>query len=83
MVKDANGVFETQRVFILGYVGNSTGGPEIPGGGVTSRQPLTSGTGRAIFHDVNTEGGMSGSPVLTANGEVVGIHIGLPGQMEF
>jgi len=77
LARDATRVVEIDRVFILGYLGNGTGGPEIPSGGVTSRQPLTAGSGTAIFHDVNTVGGMSGSPVLTENGEVVGVHIGL------
>lgn len=71
LANDANGVPAQSRIFILGYPSGGLGtSPEIPGGNVTSRQP-------SIFHNVQTREGMSGSPVLTENGEVVGIHIGV------
>lgn len=81
--RDTTGVLETNSVFILGYPANESGGPQIPGGNVTSREPLTTGSGTAIVHNVDTLGGMSGSPVLTANGEFVGVHIGLRDQRSF
>ncbi|NJL91447.1 MAG: hypothetical protein HC916_17925 [Coleofasciculaceae cyanobacterium SM2_1_6] len=80
--RNAETVVVTNQVFVLGYSeGSDT--PQIPGGGVTSRDRPTSGSGTGIFYSVNTAGGMSGSPVLTDRGQVVGIHIGLPTANNF
>jgi len=81
--RNATGVVETNRVFVLGYPGSGSGSPEIPGGGITSRRPSSIGSGLGIFHDVKTEAGMSGSPILTNNGEVIGVHIGLRDRNSF
>lgn len=63
------------RIFVLGYPATGGREPEILGGNISSRQPSQSG-GISIFHTAPTVGGMSGSPVLTERGEVVGIHVG-------
>ncbi len=72
------------RIYILGYPANGLGEPEISGGNITSRQNSPSlGISSAIFHSVETKEGMSGSPVLNENGEVIGIHIGQPNLSSF
>jgi len=78
LAQNATGIAAPTPIFVLGYPGQSSTVPEIPGGVVTSRRPMTRGSGTGIFHDVRTEGGMSGSPVLTNGGQVIGIHIGQP-----
>ncbi|NJL92123.1 MAG: trypsin-like peptidase domain-containing protein [Coleofasciculaceae cyanobacterium SM2_1_6] len=77
LARDAIRVTNITQIFILGYPTRIFTNPQILTGNVTSRQPLTTGSGNAIFHDVDTLPGMSGSPVFTTNGEVIGIHLGI------
>jgi WD40 repeat protein len=78
LANDASAVQALTRIFVIGYPAAGSGDPEVSGGNVTSRQSSLSGSASAIFHNVDTLSGMSGSPVLTESGEVVGVHIGLP-----
>jgi WD40 repeat protein len=68
------------RIFVLGYPATGGREPEILGGNISSRQPSPRGSGVSIFHTAPTVRGISGSPVLTERGEVVGIHVGRDDQ---
>ncbi len=91
VVKIANNTNDIQpatSIFVLGFPATGSSSrvsrdPQILGGNISSRQPSTSGGSPVIFHTAPTVGGMSGSPVLTAGGEVIGIHIGQTVQNVF
>ena len=82
LANNASAVQAQTTVYVLGYPANGSGGPESPGGNVTSRQISNPPSG-IIFYSVDTKPGMSGSPVLNESGEVIGIHRGLAGQGSF
>lgn len=82
LAANASAVQALTRVYVLGYPANGSGDPESSGGNVTSRQSSNPPSGN-ISYNVETKPGMSGSPVLTENGEVVGVHRGLATEIDF
>jgi len=77
LASETNMIQAPAQIYILGYPANESGDPQMPIGNVTSR------SNSSIFHNVFTAPGMSGSPVLNGNGEVVGIHVGLATRSSF
>ncbi len=68
----------TSPVFILGWplfsyeTSNQNPAPEFTTGVITSLQDLPKGY--RMRYDALTQGGMSGSPILNSEGQVIGIH---------
>ncbi|MEL6321217.1 MAG: trypsin-like peptidase domain-containing protein [Cyanobacteria bacterium J06626_14] len=67
---DSSGIVVGDTVTVQGYPGEAVG-KQFSGAG-----KVTQLNNRLITHDVDTTGGMSGSPILSQSGTIIGVHAG-------